>query len=273
MDHATAKPPTETLVEPRTYCEERERRLRASFEERIAKLEKTRDEQKNEYVEIMKECIIVSDEQLAVAKFKLEESCEAIDDLRKIVKSGEAKIKELTKLVRSLREQLSRSKDIKSKPPAVKAKCDKPASEKISKIKKCEYTPMNIGNICENDSFPRFFTLTLPENEKRKVCPFMFESMICEKLGGPHESIAASGRDGSLVKVATRTQGEMKREDSIIKLQSRKKVGRSEAKRILLGDDPTLGDRQQKPEYARYLSILLSETNRRICPFKAETFF
>ena len=150
IDHATAEPPTEAPVEPRTCCEERERRLRASFEEKIAKLEKTREEQKNEYAEIMQECIIVRDEQLAVAKFKLEERNEAIDQLRKIVKSGEAKLEELAKLVRSLGEQLSRPRDIESKPPPMKAKCDKPASEKISKTQKCKYTTMNIGNFREN---------------------------------------------------------------------------------------------------------------------------
>lgn len=75
---------------------------------------------------------------------------EAIDELRKIVESGEAKIAELTELVRSLREQLSRPQVIESKPPAMKAKCDKPASEKLSRTTKCKYTLMNIGNFCEN---------------------------------------------------------------------------------------------------------------------------
>ena len=73
----------------------KERRLHTSFEERIAKLERT----KNDYVEIIKECIIVWDEQLAVAKIKLEERCEAINEPRKMVTSGEENIKELTELL------------------------------------------------------------------------------------------------------------------------------------------------------------------------------
>ena len=75
--------------EQRTCCEEEERTLRALFEERIAKLERTREEKKNDSVEIMKELIIVSDEQLAVAKFKLEERSEAIEELRKMVMRSE----------------------------------------------------------------------------------------------------------------------------------------------------------------------------------------
>lgn len=52
-----------------------------------------------------------------------------------MVKSGEAKIEEVTELVRSLSGQLSRPQDIESKPPVVKPKRDKPVSEKIKKIK------------------------------------------------------------------------------------------------------------------------------------------
>ena len=102
---------------------------------------------------------------------------------------------------------------------------------------------------------------TLQRSDHHRTDDCSSEDLICAICQGEHQFGHASCP-------------ERKREDALIELQSRKKVGRSEAKRILLGDDPTLDDRQQKPEYTRYLSILFSETNRRnICPFKARHFF
>jgi hypothetical protein len=176
------------------------RGLREEFTLLEEKMNK-RHEELMEYINTMKECVFVRDEQLKATRTMLEEKDKIIEDLTKNAERSEKIIKDLTAQIKELTSTKNQENKYENntKQKLLKRKPFKSAAQ----ISREEY-----DKLFKNDNFSTFFIITFDQTQKRHLCPFQFEFALTKAIGSPPKNVSSSGRDSFLIEVANKSQSE-----------------------------------------------------------------
>ena len=182
------------------------------LEVRIEQLESSfeRRELSNvQFMKAMRDCVDVRDREISRYKEEVQNKNETIKKLSEKINCSEEKINNLIEVVSALEKKLNIPPNSDQENESTeKTKTNRTANHDERKKKKKTYTPLNLNENFKTESFTKYFLISMQTGVKRTLCPFEFERMLSDKLGGPPESISGSGRDGFLVSVYSKVQSE-----------------------------------------------------------------
>lgn len=204
-------------------CKSTEENLRVELEGRMVGLEMKVEQQTREYLDTitaLKECVILRDEKLEVLEEQIASKNSTIQQLSEAMKKSEEKVAQLMKTVESLLEKLEEYQNHSNENKDCRPSCEnsvtssqpQAAHPKKHKPKKTAYSKVTMESIFQKEMFSKFFTITVPTNQKKLMCPFETEKALCSAIGGRPVTITKSGKDGFMVEVANKKQSDKIRE-------------------------------------------------------------
>ena len=170
-------------------CQKLESKLRSDFEERIKKMEDGLAASREYY-----------DSNMSTLKEMIEHRNEILLVKNQAIEERDAKIQRLSEELEKL------GKKIKNNETKENSKTKKPTSKAK---KKTENSSENNMSIFKSEPFPRFFHIKFDkEDTKRRLCPFKLELELTEKIANISHPIQSSGKDGLMIEVSSKTQGD-----------------------------------------------------------------
>ena len=183
-------------------CQQLGSQLRHDFEERFKQMEAG---------------LAAAHEQMeaglaAAHEINLQELRELVAQREEIVLAKEIEIAKKDEEITELKTQidaLKRKSDHQVRNKEPKSKTEKPVQKKSNKTKTAQNPHRLDMDIFKSETFPRFYQVKFDcENTKRSICPFKFELELIKKIDEISQPIQSSGRDGFLIEVSSKQQGE-----------------------------------------------------------------